>query len=118
MTALGTSLLAFVISAGLETGMIFSIDVPLNCVCVILMVAYYDRIYTKLCCGIIRCVESCENNTVMEANLAEQVTKPAGNSDAVDHTYHDTEFQTRTNMDHDVEMMSEYHSRDNTANAV
>ena len=107
MTAMATSIMAFLISAELATEFIFSVDIPLNCVCVILMVTYYDGIYTKLCCGLIRCVETCENNDKI-------IEDKTNKTDDVDHTYHDTEFQTRTNMDHDIEMMSQYQSRENT----
>ena len=39
-----------------------SFDMPFNCICVMFMNPYYDKAYSILCCGIIKCTDCCNKN--------------------------------------------------------
>ena len=51
-----TSFTAHIIGMITGTDIIFLIDTPFNCLCIMLMTSYYDKLYKKLCCGLIKCM--------------------------------------------------------------
>ena len=94
MVANITSIFAHVIAALTETVTPFFIDIPINSTCVMLMTLYYDKVYIKLCCGLIKVVGYCcrINNKIDGVDIEMDVTEqlPSVRTDDC----HESQFQT------------------------
>eukprot|EP01084_Bolivina_argentea_P013861 25967_1 len=86
-----TTLLTHIISIISATDTAFSIDIPLNCLCIMLMTKYYKKLYKTLCCGLIKCVLLAENKEYIEKNMQQEINQ---NKKPID--IDDTHYETRT----------------------
>ena len=89
-----SSLLAHVINFFSQSVTIYTFDIPLNAFCIMLTAPYYNELYRKLCCGVIKCFECCESSN--EENIKLQNIMNSGKDIT---NVDDTEFETRTAKD-------------------
>ena len=97
MIALLSTILAVLSAILLSTTLFFAIDEPLNCLCVMLMVSYYDNLYSKCCCGVIRCIESCFRFTSNDSDSSiNNDNSPISVTEKENNIFSDEEHETRT----------------------
>ena len=66
LIALISSLQAKIMSLFIPTNIFYAIDHPLNCLCVMLMMPYYDKLYNILCCGFVKCFRYFDQSQSLE----------------------------------------------------
>eukprot|EP01084_Bolivina_argentea_P069244 126039_1 len=66
-----TTLFAIFVSIITDTDTAFIIDIPFNCLCIMLMTNYYSKWYEKLCCVLIKCISAFYGEQNIEENMTQ-----------------------------------------------
>eukprot|EP01084_Bolivina_argentea_P141540 248703_1 len=76
-----TSILSHIISILTKTNVAFTIDIPINALCIMLMTSYYPKLYKRLCFVCITLISLFDKTKDIEENMEQQIDKNRGNND-------------------------------------
>ena len=104
-----SSLLTHIISILSETETLFFIDIVINCLCLMLMTSYYPNIYKNLCCLMIKCILSCDEQ---QNKIQIHIDQNKKNNESIHNNNNDddTKYDVRTLELSPEEIKYEQHS--------